>query len=114
MQQNDKLVVIYATFPTLGAAKDEAEILVSSGLVACANIIPGMLSVYRWEGRMRNDDEVIAILKTRASLTDTVIAAAKGRHPYDNPAFLVLSVDGGSDAYAAWVLAETSAASRHQ
>ena len=60
------------------------------------NILPGMLSIYVWEGKRQRDAEAAMIIKTRSSLAGTVIAEARKLHPYANPAFVVLPVDGGS------------------
>ena len=108
MSENDKAVLIYSTFPTREAAEDVGSHLVDSGLAACVNIIPGMTSIYRWQGERHRDSETVMIIKTRSGLAERVIAEARGRHPYTNPALLVLPVDGGSQDYIAWVNAETS------
>ena len=107
MQENDKAVLIYATFPSLETAEAEAARLVETGLAACVNILPGMISIYVWNGQRHRDAEVVMIVKTRRSLADRVVAETRRRHPYDNPALLVLSVEGGSADYIGWLLAET-------
>lgn len=107
MQENDKAVLIYATFPSLETAEAEAARLVEAGLAACVNILPGMISIYVWNGQRHRDAEVVMIVKTRRSLADRVVAETRRRHPYDNPALLVLSVEGGSADYIGWLLAET-------
>ena len=109
MQENDKPVIVYSTFPSVTAAEAIGERLVEQKLAACVNILPGMTSIYRWEGKIARDSEAVMIIKTRASLTDAVIAAVTAEHPYTNPALLVLPVDGGAGAYLAWLFDETSA-----
>ncbi len=106
MQENDKAVLVYATFPSLETAEAEAARLVETGLAACVNILPGMISIYVWNGQRHRDAEVVMIVKTRRSLADRVVAETRRRHPYDNPALLVLSVEGGSADYIGWLLAE--------
>jgi periplasmic divalent cation tolerance protein len=110
MPQLDKLVLVYATFPTTAAAELAGGRLVEEGLAACVNIIPGMVSIYRWEGRRHRDEEVVMLVKTRAALAQQVIAAGARDHPHDNPAFLVLPVEGGAPAFMSWVEAQTAAA----
>ena len=89
MQENDKPVLIYSTFPSAEAAEKVGRQLVEQRLAACVNIIAGMTSIYRWEGRIARDTEAVMIIKTRQSLAEPVIAAVKERHPYTNPALLV-------------------------
>ncbi len=107
MQENDKAVLVYSTFPTPEAAEAEGAALVEAGLAACVNILPGMISIYVWEGKRHRDAEVVMLVKTRRSLADRVVAEVRSRHPYDNPALIVLPVDGGSADYIGWLLEQT-------
>jgi periplasmic divalent cation tolerance protein len=83
--------------------------LVERQLAACVNILPGMVSVYRWEGKIARDHEAVMIIKTRRGLAEEVIAAVRADHPYTNPALLVIPIEGGSERYLAWLLEETAA-----
>jgi periplasmic divalent cation tolerance protein len=107
----DKPILIYATFPTLRVAQAICCDLVEQRLAACVNLIPGMQSIYRWEGKIETGEEVVGLIKTRAVLADAVIAHVKAAHPYDNPALLVLDIAGGSAPFLDWILAETKDAS---
>ena len=107
MQENDKAVLVYSTFPSLETAEAEGARLVDMRLAACVNILPGMVSIYAWEGKRHRDEEVVMLIKTRRTLADRVIAEVKSRHPYETPALLILPVDGGSDAYIGWLCAQT-------
>lgn len=107
MQENDKAVLVYSTFPTLEAAEAEGAALVEAGLAACVNILPGMVSIYVWNGARHRDSEVVMIVKTRSSLAGRVIAEVASRHPYENPALLVLQVDGGSAPFIDWIQTQT-------
>jgi len=108
VQENDKPVLIYSTFPSPEAAAEVGKELVEARLAGCVNIIPGMRSIYRWEGRIAQDNEAVMIIKTRASLARAVIGAAKRRHSYTNPALLVIPLDGGSADYLGWLMQETA------
>ncbi len=108
MQENDKPVLIYSTFPSLTEAEAAGARLVERRLAACVNIIPGMTSIYRWEGNIERGSEVVMIIKTRSTLSDDVIADVRSAHTYDNPALLVIQVLEGSAAYCQWLLAETA------
>jgi periplasmic divalent cation tolerance protein len=107
MEQNDKLVLIYATFPSVAAASAIGEDLVKARLAACVNILEGIVSIYEWEGQLQRDTEAVAIVKTREDLAATVVATLKAAHSYENPAIVVLPVAGGSLPYLEWVLAQT-------
>jgi periplasmic divalent cation tolerance protein len=105
---DDKPILIYTTFPDLASAESAAERLVAARLIACANIIPGMIAVYQWQGQRQREAEVVAILKTRSSLADRVMADVAAHHTYATPALLALAPEGASADYQAWIMAETA------
>jgi periplasmic divalent cation tolerance protein len=109
LQENDKTVLIYSTFPSLEAAEKEGAQLVEQGLAACVNILPAMISIYIWNGARHRDAETVMIIKTRRGLADRVIAEARARHAYENPAFLILPVEGGSATFLDWIRDQTDA-----
>jgi periplasmic divalent cation tolerance protein len=78
-------------------------------LAASVNILPGMISHYWWQGRLERADEVVMIIKTRATLAEAVGAAVKESHSYVTPAIAVLPVTDGDPAYLDWIVAETKA-----
>ena len=104
----ERAVFVYTTFPGLVEAEEAGRLLVERRLAACVNIFPGMVSVYRWEGAIERAEEVVMIVKTRASLAEGVRAAVKERHPYTTPAILVLPIESVDQSYFAWLLAETA------
>ncbi len=107
MEQNDKLVLVYATFPSVEEAAAVGEELVKARLAACINILQGMVSIYEWEGQLQRDAEAVAIVKTRAALAEAVVAVLRARHSYENPALLVLPIEGGSASFLDWITAQT-------
>lgn len=107
MNDGDKLVMIYSTFPDTATAKRVGKRLVEQRLAACVNIIPQMTSVYSWEGQINCDDEAVMLIKTRASLASRAAAEVEAQHPYDTPAVLVLEIAGGASGYVSWLLAQT-------
>jgi periplasmic divalent cation tolerance protein len=109
VQANDKLILIYTTFPSLQDAERVGGELVDLGLAACVNIIPGMKSIYIWKGVRQSDSECVGIIKTRSSLSDPVTARVRSLHPYDNPALVVLPIDGGSNDFLGWIEEQTAA-----
>jgi periplasmic divalent cation tolerance protein len=108
--ENDKPVLIYSTFPSAAEAERIGGVLVDRGLVACVNIFPGMTAIYIWEGKRQRESEAAMIIKTRASLAAQVIAEGRKLHPYSNPAFLVLPIVDGSQAFLRWIGEQTAGA----
>ena len=111
LEAGGAFVIVYMTFPEMAVAETVGNELVAGGLAACVNIIPGMVSIYRWLGESHRDNEVVMIVKTRGTLAEAVMARARLRHPYDNPAMLVLPVVGGSCAFLDWIADQTAAPS---
>jgi periplasmic divalent cation tolerance protein len=109
MVENDKPILLYATAPSLEVGEAIAAALVDARLAACVNLIPGMVSIYVWDGARQRDSEVVMIVKTRAGLAAEAEAAIAARHPYATPAILRLAVDGGANAFVAWINAQTTA-----
>jgi periplasmic divalent cation tolerance protein len=108
LQVNDKPVLIYATFPSAADAERIGGMLVDRALAACVNVFPGMTSIYIWQGVREQGSEAAMIIKTRAALAERAIAEARKLHPYTNPAFLVLPVDGGSQDFLRWIADQTA------
>jgi periplasmic divalent cation tolerance protein len=104
---NADIVLVYATFPTLASAEEAGRALVEERLAACVNILPGMVSWYEWQDRLERGEEVVMIVKTRRALAESAMAAVRARHPYEEPALLLIPVVGGSESYCAWILGQT-------
>ncbi|HEX6749486.1 MAG TPA: divalent-cation tolerance protein CutA [Longimicrobium sp.] len=98
------------TAPDAAAARTLARALVDERLIACANLVPGVTSIYRWEGRVEEAGEVLVVMKTRAALVPRLLARAAALHPYEVPELLALPVDDGLAAYCRWVAEETDGA----
>jgi periplasmic divalent cation tolerance protein len=103
----ERAVFVYTTYPTIVEAEAAGRALVEQHLAACVNILPGMISHYRWQGALERAEEVVMLIKTRASLAEAVRAAVKARHSYESPAILVLPIESMDQNYLAWVFAET-------
>jgi periplasmic divalent cation tolerance protein len=106
----ERAVFVYTTFPSVVEAEKAGRVLVEGRLAACVNILPGMTSVYRWQGAVERAEEAVMIVKTRQSLAEAVRASVKATHPYDTPAIVVLPVESVDDSYFAWILESTSPA----
>ena len=106
----DRAVMLYTTFPSLVEAEKAGKALVEDQLAACVNILPSMISHYRWQGAVERAEETVMLIKSRASLAEAVRAAVKASHPYDTPAILVLPVESVDQTYFAWIMASTEPA----
>jgi periplasmic divalent cation tolerance protein len=100
-------VFVYTTYPAIVEAEAAGRTLVERRLCACVNILPGMVSLYWWQGKIDRGDEVVMIIKTRASLAEAVRAAVRQMHSYTTPAILVLPIESVDPDYHAWIVAET-------
>lgn len=83
--------------------------MVDDKLAACANVIDGMTSFYRWEGKIETSKEAILILKSQGSLLEALTAAIKQHHSYTVPCVVALPIVGGNPDYLAWLSRETMA-----
>jgi len=103
MSGTEPVHVVLVTAPDLAAAERIGRSLVEEGLAACANLLPGVRSIYRWQGELHDEPEVLLIVKTRASLVAALAARVRALHPYELPEVLALPVAAGSEPYLAWV-----------
>lgn len=102
------VVSVYATAPDRETAGRLAAALLEERLVACVNVVPGVVSHYRWEGALQQDDEVLLFCKTRTELGQRVCRRLAELHPYEVPCAVVLPLDAGLPAYLEWVRGETT------
>ena len=100
-------VVVLITAPSKEVAREIARALVERKLAACVNIIPMIESIYAWEGKIEQDEEVLLLVKTREELLDALVPAAVALHPYDQPEVIALPIVTGSESYLAWIGRET-------
>jgi periplasmic divalent cation tolerance protein len=107
----ERAVVLYTTYPSIVEAEQAGRALVERRLCACVNILPGMVSLYWWQGAIDRGDEVVMIIKTRATLAEAVRVAVKQMHSYTTPAILVIPLQSVDPDYEAWLMAETQAKS---
>lgn len=107
MSAADALVVLVTA-----GSKDEAtriaRALVEEGLAACVNLVPGVRSIYRWEGAVADEEEVLLIAKTRRQRFDELESRIRALHSYAVPEILALAVEGGSAAYLDWLAASVA------
>ena len=103
-----EVVFLYTTWPDAETAEAVARTAVEQRLAACANRFAPMRSIYRWEGKVEETDEIPMTFKTTAAAVPALKALILQRHPYDLPAILALPVDAAlsHDAFLAWIAGE--------
>jgi periplasmic divalent cation tolerance protein len=104
----DDIVLVYTTAASLVEAETIAEQLIGSGCAACVNILPGMISLYRWRGRVERSQEVVMIVKTLRRQVEAARRIYREAHSYETPAFLVIDVPEGDADYVAWLRGEVT------
>jgi periplasmic divalent cation tolerance protein len=102
----ERAVFVYTTYPSIVEAERAGHTLLERRLCACVNILPGMVSIYWWQGAIERGDEVVMIIKTRSSLAEAVRAAVRQMHSYTTPAILVIPIESVDPDYHAWLVAE--------
>ncbi len=102
----NEIRAVYLTFPDQGSALAVARQLVQRRLAACVNVMPTGTSVYRWQGEVAEEPEVVAVVKTVAAKVDDLIAAVRELHPYELPCVVSYPAEGGSAEYIEWVRGE--------
>ena len=95
--------LIWCTFPDKKAARYVADILLDEGLVACANIIDGMISLFVWDGERGEDRETGVLFKTNSERLNAAVSRIEVLHPYKTPAILGWKCDVVTDATRGWL-----------
>jgi periplasmic divalent cation tolerance protein len=101
-------IVVLTTVASTEEALALVRELLERRLIACGNILPGVRSIYRWEGKVADEQEVIVLLKTRRVRLDALEMAFGELHPYKVPELLALPVSAGLHKYLEWIDDETS------
>lgn len=96
-------ILVWTTWPDAEKARAAARILVEEQLIACANLVPGVESIYRWEGKVETASEVLMVLKTTMDCYQMVEAKVKALHPYEVPEIISQKITDGLPAYLVWL-----------
>ena len=99
--------MIYVTASSDEEALRIADAIVTERLAACANVVRGVTSMFWWEGRVQEGQEVTIILKTRDELVERLTNRVRELHSYDCPCIVALPITGGNKAFIDWIIAET-------
>jgi periplasmic divalent cation tolerance protein len=107
-----ELLLVMTSLPDRDAAKALAKRLIDSHLAACVQIQTGVQSIYRWEGRICEEQEAVLVAKTTAAQWPAISAFIKQNHPYDVPEIIAQPITHSDTDYARWVIAETTGATK--
>ena len=107
LRAKKSFVLVYITASSVEEARSIARILVEKRLVACANIVPQIESIYWWKGKIFEEGETLILAKTIKSKIQSVINEAKGLHSYEVPDITAIEIQGGLPSYLKWIEEET-------
>ena len=96
-------LVVLCTFPDEEKARQIGAVLVEKQAAACVNVLPGLRSIYRWEGKVHDEPEVLAVMKTTRATYSALQQLILELHPYETPEVLALPVEAGSQSYLEWL-----------
>ncbi len=102
------ICVVLVTFPSSELASTIGRALIEERLAACVTLIPAVRSIFRWQDKITEDTEVLAIFKTTNAVAPALVERVSQLHPYDVPEALIVPAHGGLPAYLAWVAASVS------
>lgn len=107
MTEKHKIWWVYSTFATQAEALSVATKLLEEKRIACANVMPGLTSVYRWEGKVQTQAECGLVMKTSAPAVPALIERLKHLHSYELPCIMATPLEAGYEPFMQWVVAET-------
>ena len=108
MAQSSPHRLVFCTCPNSQSADGLSRRLVETGLAACVNIVPGLRSVYQWQGKLESATEQLLMIKTRAEAYPELEKTICAHHPYEVPEVISVPIDTGLPAYLAWIDATLS------
>ena len=98
-----EMLIVFTTFATADDAARVVRLLVEERLIACGNLLPGARSLYRWEGKVADQAEVLVLMKTRKQDWTALISRLHELHPYDTPECIAVRIAAGAPKYMAWL-----------
>ena len=110
MTAPDDILLVLSTFPDAAKAREAARVLVGERLAACANLLPGVTSVYIWQGQTEESAETLVLLKTTRAAYPALEVRLRALHPYELPEIVALPLAAGLPAYLDWVAAGSGGA----
>ncbi|MAJ90644.1 MAG: divalent-cation tolerance protein CutA [Legionellales bacterium] len=107
MIDSKRPILVLSTFPESASVKDIAECLVNEKLAACVNIVSGVHSIFNWQNKMDNANEIICIIKTTNNLYSKLEKRIIELHPYELPEIISVSIENGLPSYLDWISENT-------
>ena len=107
MRSSEKFCWVYMTTGSFEEAKSIGQMLVVQNLAACVNLLENMTSIYKWEEKLEESQEIILIAKTRKTLMPQLIETVNSHHSYDCPCILELPIQGGNPDFLSWIERQT-------
>lgn len=98
-----EMLIVFTTFANADDAARVVRALVEERLIACGNLLPGARSLYRWEGKVQDQPEVVVLMKTRKQDWTALISRLHELHPYRTPECIAVRIAAGAPAYMAWL-----------
>lgn len=95
--------IVLCTVPDAATAETLAHALLEARLAACVNILPGMTSIYRWQGQLQQDTELLLVAKSRRDHFEALCSCLRGLHPYELPEIIAVPIVDGLPAYLGWI-----------
>ena len=108
MKSSEKLCWVYMTAGSIEEARNIGPMLVEQNLVACVNLLENMISIYKWEDKLEEGQEIVMIAKPRQTLMPKLIETVKTLHSYDCPCILELPIQGCNPDFLSWIERETT------
>ena len=98
-----EVLIVFSTFANEADAARVARVLVEERLVACANLLPGARSIYRWKDEVKDEGEVVVLMKTRKQDWTALLSRLHELHPYETPECVAVRIAAGAPRYMAWL-----------
>lgn len=98
-----KMYLVLSSIDSMDKAVSISEILVNEGKAACVSILPGVKSIYRWQGELMREEEILLLVKAPPENVEKLVARIESLHPYELPEIVAVPVDAGLDRYFGWV-----------
>lgn len=99
----DQYLLVFCTFPNADEARQIGTQLIELQVAACVNLVPKVESIFRWEGKIKTEPEVLALIKTTVNNYKELETRIQKLHPYQTPEIVAVSIDQGSNAYLGWI-----------
>ncbi len=103
---SEQVLIVLVTTPSMEEGAQLGRTLVEERLAACANLVPGIRSIYRWQGVVQDESEVLLVIKTTADCWSRLAEGVAELHSYETPEVLALPVAAGAATYLSWLNAE--------